>query len=76
VSQSKRLYRVEATYRDGTIWRRDYQSKQAAQERKKRLEEGYEMETGDYTSPETTVVPPALAVTITPSEPIVWMALT
>ena len=35
--RAKRLYRVTATYPDGRVWRRDYQSIHAAHDRRCRI---------------------------------------
>lgn len=62
----KRLWRVEAII-DGSVWRRDYQSKQAASERAQRLLAG-------SAGPEDFGYfrAPASRVRIFRSEPIEW----
>ena len=72
---TKRLYRVTATYPDGHVWRRDYQSARAAKGRRDRLLSGIEFQPYyDYmngcTEPDS--IPPASSVTITRSDPITW----
>ena len=58
--KAKRLYRVFATYPDGHTWQRDYQSANAAKERRDRLVQGF---------------PPADRVTIYMSDPVTWPSL-
>ena len=58
--RAKHLYRVTATFPDGRVWRRTYQSLGAAKERRDRLL-AYEERTGAI-------------VTITVSDPITWPA--
>jgi hypothetical protein len=73
----KRLYRVTATYPDGHVWRRDYQSSGAAKGRSDRLLSGVEFQAyydhmNGFTEPDA--IPPASSVTITASDPITWSA--
>jgi hypothetical protein len=57
----KRLYRVTATYPDGRVWHRTYQSLGAAKDRRTRIKDSAEM-TG-------------AVVTIDTSDPITWSTL-
>jgi len=56
--RAKHLYRVTATFPDGRVWRRDYQTRWSAEERHDQLL-AYEERTGAI-------------VTITVSDPITW----
>lgn len=58
--RTKHLYRVTATFPDGRVWRRDYQTSMSAKERRDELMAHEEM---------TGVI-----VTITVSDPISWPA--
>jgi len=71
----KRLYRVTATFPDGHVWRRDYQSADAARGRRDRLLSWREFEAvydhmNGFTEPDS--IPPASSVTINRSDPITW----